>query len=1567
MRTDHPKLGSTGIGSTRIEACVDCAHECSRPLARGVLAVIAAFIALSPHSAKAIPVTVDLLASTEVEIAALPNIDFDRFANVDEDDGGGGIAVDADGGILFQAEGNELVTFKQFSGILSVAPGSKQPTPFVTSEQTAPDGGTFRSIENFIVNESKSVVFFGRTSLEGDGLFARNGAGDVSLVVSETDISIDTIVGVTAAGDVFFTGEAAPDFNTGLFKRPIAGGEIVTIAIDEQAIPGFPNSTMDQPFDFQVNADGDVTYLASGRLDPVDRSSRFSDGVFHVQDGVTEFLGFNGGPPPNPEDGTSWRPESAFVAPSGDIVVSAGFETADGGRFSGIWFGSGVDDLQLVKQGQEGNTTNVAFGPDERFFFTLGLDGAETLLVFDPGNIEVEGLLDSDTETEFGRLSDYTPLGATEDGTAVFFARSDDGNEGYYALEADGVLTSLVRAGDEIEGNTIFGFRNPDDDGQAAFNGRTLAVLEDTADFGQGELILRVTLGGENPTDFVFTGACGSDNWHDLSCEATNWIGPAGEPVTEPPGDAPVGDENATIVDAKVRIADRAVTLNSLTATGELQLDNTLNLGGTPPIVAFGPERQDDIPPGGLSTIANIRINEIGGGLLSSGETTLTGEGFWGGKIATQDEGVVINDGTLNIVRFSGAAVLDGVFSNRGTVNQTVDLEITGRTENQGIWRIESGDLTEPTSDGGSFVNDGTLINATVGDTTVALNYAGGNNSKIEGSFGNLILTDGGAFAGETTIELGDGATAQLDGAGPNLSVFTVTGATDPVTQQTIFGVLTVQDTGDAGGKLIVGLNGALDVAQGSRLAIAGSNLELKGGELTGQVEIKKSPGPNNFFSDQGQFNFLAGRLGTADAAADLLVDTGGFLTIGGEEAANRSLFGNIEVKSSAFQSTDLQIEGGAITVAEGGEWRITSGSLTEPTPGNGTLINNGTLGKFLAGDARIAVSYEGGNGSKIEAQIEGDAGELFLIGGGAFAGETTIQNGVRATVRLDGAGPDKTVFSVVSAIDPEAVAVVRGVLTVRGVDGPGEDGDEGQFIVGPNAALNVEQNSRLVVSGTRLVLNGGDLTGKVEIETLPPSGDDFILFGEFGFESGRLGIAGSRADLSVQLLTRLEIAGAPAADRSLVGDVEVDAFGKVVQRTDLRVDNSTITIASLGGWKVEGGSLLSDAASTLTIQGATEPDEDGDVFLGGTFQLSGLEPSGNTVSSFAGVLDNRGIVSVTDGTLNFTGKANQLVPNVFLGANELAAGTWIVRGENAKLRFGTEEEDLLIRIIGANASVILEEGGQFQNFIQFPTPNRAISVLSHNAGSFKLSDTEITTLGDVTNTGTFEIFRSVGREDITATIGGRFINNDGDLNISRGARLVTTEYITNAASDTRINGRLEVTNVENVISGKLSGLGTISSLGVIRSVQAVIAGGNSPGTLTFDTPLFIADADTVFNIEVGGTEAGTEFDLLMFTGDVVLAGMLVFDFIDGFLPDTADLFKFFEVAGQLSGQFDQITVNGLGDEVDFDVIIDPVTGEIILADVIAANIGVPEPSTLGLLVVGLFGLGWAQRRRRAA
>jgi hypothetical protein len=121
-----------------------------------------------------------------------------------------------------------------------------------------------------------------------------------------------------------------------------------------------------------------------------------------------------------------------------------------------------VDDLQLVKQGQEGNTTNVAFGPDERFFFTLGLDGAETLLVFDPGNIEVEGLLDSDTETEFGRLSDYTPLGATEDGTAVFFARSDDGNEGYYALEADGVLTSLVRAGDEIEGNTIFGFRNPD-------------------------------------------------------------------------------------------------------------------------------------------------------------------------------------------------------------------------------------------------------------------------------------------------------------------------------------------------------------------------------------------------------------------------------------------------------------------------------------------------------------------------------------------------------------------------------------------------------------------------------------------------------------------------------------------------------------------------------------------------------------------------------------------------------------------------------------------------------------------------------------------------------------------------------------------------------------------------------------------------------------------------------------------------------------------------------------------------------------------------------------------------
>ena len=1527
----HPAPCSRGDGSARVGV------RLNGILRRCVLAVIAAFIAISPDTAQAIPLTRDVIASTFDEFPEQPNAFFTNFG--DEDDIARFIAVDGAGGIIFQADGFDFDSFDNFNGIFSVAQGSNNPTPLVTTGQAAPGGGSFREINNFVANDAGAVAFFADSD-GASGLFGINSSGNVSLVIADSaavSISGESLVGVTANNNVVFTGSIdPPSFNdNGVFKGSIDGGDIQTIAEGGQPVPGLPGVTIGDPTrdreNVRVNAAGDLTFLSGIELENGD-SER--DGVFHIRDGVTEFFGFQNGPPPNPEDGTSWGPQGVFIAPSGDLAVIAEFETTDGEFAAGVWYGSGGGDLPLITQGNSTGNISTAFGSDGKLFFSLTLENRETLLTFDPGNVEVNALLDDDTETEFGRLRNYAFIGVSNDDAVIFSARSSDGPGGFYAIETDGSLTALVREGDVIDETTIVSLTEPDD-GQSAFNGRTLAVVAET---GEEQIVLRVVFDSEAPTNFVWTGACGSTNWHDITCSTTNWTGAPGEPsVFEPPGDAPAGDENATIVDATVRIFDRPVTLNSLTATGELQLENTLNLGGTPPIVAFGPERQEDIPPGGPSMIANIRINEIGGGLLSSGETTLTGEGIWGGKIATQGEGVVINDGTLNIVRFSGAALLEGVFSNGGTVTQISDLVITGRAENQGTWRIEGGDLTEPTPDTGSFVNDGTLVNATAGDTTVALNYAGGNNSRIEGAAGNLTLTDGGAFAGVTTIALGDGATAQLDGAGPDPSVFTVTAATVQITpeiQQTIPGVLTVRDTGDAGGKLIVGVTGALNVDQGSRLVIAGSNLELKGGELTGRVEIKKSPGPDNFFSDQGQFNFLAGRFGTGSAAADLLVDTGGFLTVAGEPAANRSLFGNIEVKSSAFQSTDLQIESGAITVAEGGEWRITGGSLTKPTPGSGALINNGTLGKFLAGDATVAVRYDGGDGSK----IEGDAGKLFLTGGGAFAGETTIQNGVRATVRLDGAGPDKTVFSVVSAIDPEAVAVVRGVLTVQGVDG-----DPGQFIIGPNAALNVEQNSRLVVAGTRLVLNGGDLTGKVEIKTLPPSGDASFLFGDFDFESGRLGVAGSRADLSVQVLSRLEIVGASTADRSLVGDVEVNRFGRVIQRTDLRVDNSTITIASRGLWKVEGGSLLSDAASTLTIQGATEPDEDGDVFPGGTFELT---PPSSTTVSFAGVLDNLGSVVVNSGKLFFNGPVNQRI------GNALTDGKWLISGQESSLKIGSGTIDT----IGANATVELRRDGALQN----------LDLLT-NAGRLDLFGTDFTTNNAVFNPGRFRVLNEGSLETgdfkvSNAIIGGRF-KNDGELDISFGSRLSTTEFVTNEASKTNIDGRLEITEVETLLSGHISGVGVIVSLGITTQV-ATIKGGNSPGTLTFDTPLFVAGPDTIFNIEVGGTEAGVSYDLLLFTGDVVLGGTLVFDFIDSFLPDTADLFQFFEVAGQLSGQFDQITVNGLGDAVGFDVIVDPVTGAIILADVVASSVSVPEPPAMGLLLFGFIFLGWMRWRR---
>jgi hypothetical protein len=128
--------------------------------------------------------------------------------------------------------------------------------------------------------------------------------------------------------------------------------------------------------------------------------------------------------------------------------------------------------------------------------------------------------------------------------------------------------------------------------------------------------------------------------------------------------------------------------------------------------------------------------------------------------------------------------------------------------------------------------------------------------------------------------------------------------------------------------------------------------------------------------------------------------------------------------------------------------------------------------------------------------------------------------------------------------------------------------------------------------------------------------------------------------------------------------------------------------------------------------------------------------------------------------------------------------------------------------------------------------------------------------------------------------------------------------------------GTLDVQYVD-IRAGRLTGHGSIATgsgtvPGQVENLSGVVAPGSGLGSLAIEGRFSNGKAGTV-EMEIGGTAAGSQYDQIVVTGDVTLAGTLYLALTGGFTPAIgANSYTLFSATGELGGRFSRISFPAL-------------------------------------------------------
>jgi probable HAF family extracellular repeat protein len=353
-------------------------------------------------------------------------------------------------------------------------------------------------------------------------------------------------------------------------------------------------------------------------------------------------------------------------------------------------------------------------------------------------------------------------------------------------------------------------------------------------------------------------------------------------------------------------------------------------------------------------------------------------------------------------------------------------------------------------------------------------------------------------------------------------------------------------------------------------------------------------------------------------------------------------------------------------------------------------------------------------------------------------------------------------------------------------------------------------------------------------------------------------------------------------------------------------------------------GTGLNNAGSVGISFGTT--DIFGDVANTGTIVLTG-----NSTTTFYGHVTNDGEFRVSPGsTVVLVG--DELINNGLIQGSAQIHNT-LINGATGEVRVGAGQRLVFTGSGNTSAGKIEVIGGEieFTQGLANETPTALISAEDailrfgtglNNEGSVEIASGTTDVFGDLINTGTIEL---TGNSNVTVYDD---LTNDGTFQVKKRSTVVFFGDFGGTQGTT--------------------GQGTVFMEGDLRP-------GSSTAAISFGGDLIFGGGATL-EIELGGTEAGTQHDAVNVAGLAALNGTLQIVLIDGFRPSLGDNFEILTY-GSVEGGFTEYRGLELGNGLRL---------QFNFTESGCVSSVVPEPSTLmsALLAAGLLGIApWYRRR----